>query len=145
MGVDARARVAACADPSDSVTGITLLLAEIHPDTFTEPSPSPPAPLLDPLPTHRQVWSDFLHRALRLLPPDGILLIATRQHRSPQGLFDPLGDLTAAARSAGFLYLQHVVVVHARAAEDRLQPPAATEALPNGLSHSDLLLFSPLT
>ncbi|MDJ1134522.1 hypothetical protein [Streptomyces iconiensis] len=144
-GFDTRARTTAYTSPDDGPSGIPLLLVEIHPDTVIDFSPSPPAALLEPLPGPQAAWPGFFHRAHRLLPPEGILLVATRQHRDEHGLYDPLGELTACARSAGFLYLQHIIIAHTHPDADHLTPPHAARAdgLPTGLAHSDLVLFFP--
>ncbi|PGH46836.1 RNA methyltransferase [Streptomyces sp. Ru87] len=42
-----------------------------------------------------------------------MLLLAARQRRDAGVLTDPLGSLVACARTAGFRYLQHIVVAHA--------------------------------
>lgn len=44
--------------------------------------------------------------------PASLLLLATRQRRGTGGLTDPLGNLIDSARTAGFRYLQRIVVVH---------------------------------
>ncbi|MEU0846172.1 hypothetical protein ABZ370_42985 [Streptomyces sp. NPDC005962] len=56
-------------------------------------------------------------------------------------LTDPLGPLIAAARTAGFCYLQHIVIVHGRSNGDRIEPTPIMGA-PPGLIHSDLLVLS---
>ncbi|MFZ3560830.1 hypothetical protein [Streptomyces sp. BH055] len=73
-----------------------VFLAELHPDTL-------PAALLASAygPGERGAiddgWPGFFHRAHRLLPPDGLLLIATRQHRDHGRLTDRLGLLVLSA------------------------------------------------
>ncbi|MDG4857580.1 hypothetical protein P8605_05310 [Streptomyces sp. T-3] len=88
-------------------------------------------------------WPGFFHRAHRLLSDDGLLLLATRQRRENGRLTDPLGSLIACARTAGFRYLQHIVVVHRHLDADRLVP-APPAGAPPGLVHSDLLAFTAL-
>ncbi|MEV0117684.1 hypothetical protein AB0H77_31360 [Streptomyces sp. NPDC050844] len=117
-----------------------VLLAELHPDTLSDTSRvtgvsgEMPGAMEDS-------WPGFFHRAHRILPADGLLLLATRQRRDAGRLTDPLGTLIACARTAGFRYLQHLVVVHGHAVDARIAP-APPEAAPPGLIHSDLLLFS---
>jgi hypothetical protein len=89
-------------------------------------------------------WSGFFHRAHRLLPSDGLLLLATRQHRDAGRLTDPLGSLIASARTASFRYLQHIVIVHGHPADDRIMP-TPPEGAPPGLIHSDLIVLSAIT
>ncbi|WP_329433200.1 hypothetical protein OG564_10700 [Streptomyces sp. NBC_01280] len=85
-------------------------------------------------------WPGFFHRAHRLLRGNGLLLLATRQRRDADRLTDPLGLLVAGARTAGFRYLQHIVVVHGHPIGDRLVPAPPDDA-PPGLMHSDLLVL----
>ncbi|MED7828409.1 hypothetical protein [Streptomyces chiangmaiensis] len=66
-------------------------------------------------------WPGFFHRAHRLLPANGLLLLATCQRREAGRLTDPLGALIAGARTAGFRYLQHIVVVYGHPVGDRLR------------------------
>ncbi|MBQ1123752.1 hypothetical protein [Streptomyces sp. B15] len=122
-----------------------LLLAEFHPDTLRAPEDADQALLSDPLPAPQDVWPGFFHRAHRLLPAEGILLVATRQRRDERWLIDPLGELTASARIAGFSYLQHLVIAHLHPDSDHLAAARAEEVTAGGLIHSDLLLFSPRT
>lgn len=118
-----------------------ILLAELHPDTLpdagmglTDTSSDIPGAMEDG-------WPGFFHRAHRLLPANGLLLLATRQRRDAGRLTDPLGALIACARTAGFRYLQHLVVAHGHPVDGRIAP-APPEAAPPGLIHSDLLLLA---
>jgi hypothetical protein len=82
----------------------------------------------------------------RVLAPGGILAVITAS-RAPDGqLADLAGHAVAAARAAGLVYAQHIVLVHAAIDGDRLAPdPAATAPVsrPDGTCiHSDLLLFT---
>jgi hypothetical protein len=86
-------------------------------------------------------WPGFFHRAHRVLPPDGLLLLATRQRRDTGILTDPLGSLIASARTAGFRYLQHIVIAHAHPAGNHIVPTPPTDASP-GVAHSDLIVLS---
>ena len=86
-------------------------------------------------------WPGFFHRAHRLLPANGFLLLATRQRRDSGRLTDPLGALIASARTAGFRYLQHIVVVYGHPVGDRLVPALPADA-PCGVTHCDLFVLS---
>ncbi len=86
-------------------------------------------------------WPGFFHRAHRILPADGLLLLATRQRRDAGVLTCPLGSLIACARTAGFRCLQHIVIAHAHPAADRLVPMPPADASP-GVTHSDLIVLS---
>lgn len=84
----------------------------------------------------------------RLLPPnpphpapDGLLLLATRQRRDAGRLTDPLGTLIATARTAGFRYLQHVIVAYAHPMAGRLIPAPPRDSS-CGVTHCDLLALS---
>ena len=127
----------------DAIDGTTsrsvLLLAELHPDTIPT---QPPTPAAGEMPgAMENGWPGFFHRAHRLLPPDGLLLLATRQHRDNGILTDPLGSLIACARTAGFRYLQHIVIAHAHPADDQLLPAPPADADP-GVTHSDLIVLT---
>lgn len=93
-------------------------------------------------------WPGFFHRAHSLLRGGGLLLTASRQHHGEGRLADPCGALIACARTAGFTYLQHVIVVHAVITGDQLTPdPDAPAPAADGhpavhrLLHTDLLVF----
>ncbi|MFD9224359.1 hypothetical protein ACFWDI_31185 [Streptomyces sp. NPDC060064] len=79
-----------------------------------------------------------------LLPTDGFLLLATRQRRDSGRLTDPLGSLIASARTAGFRYLQHIVIVYGHPVGDRLVPALPPDA-PRGVAHCDLIALSAIT
>ncbi|MGP4112605.1 hypothetical protein ACTWP5_17050 [Streptomyces sp. 4N509B] len=126
------------------VSGPSVLLAELHPDATralhligdaTRRTDDGPA--------------RFFHRAYRRLHRDSFLLVACRQAHGEDGeLLDPCGRLIALARSAGFVYRQHILLVHATASGGRLHPTADAPAEPSGPwrhrpVHSDLLLFTP--
>ncbi|MFG3369633.1 hypothetical protein ACGF0K_32325 [Streptomyces sp. NPDC048156] len=122
---------------SSRITPVTL--AELHPDTL------PTAGVHSHYGSEEQgaiddAWPGFFHRTHRLLRGDGLLLLATRQRRDAEGLTDPLGLLVAGARTAGFRYLQHIVIVHGHPVGDRIVPAPPDNALP-GLIHSDLLVL----
>ncbi|MEU8720387.1 hypothetical protein [Streptomyces antimycoticus] len=141
-GMDVRARVTYLAPHEDgsSARMAPILLAELHPDTL--PASDEPNPGCAQMPgALENGWSGFFHRTHRLLPRDGILLLATRQRRDAGRLTDPLGSLIASARTAGFRYLQHIVIVHGHPDGDRIVPTPPVDA-PPGLIHSDLLVLS---
>ncbi|MCQ4081846.1 hypothetical protein NGB36_14820 [Streptomyces sp. RB6PN25] len=142
-GMDARTRCTTYPDPdADGSTGpARVLLAEIHPDTLPAPADHPTPTVAGTPGAMEDGWPGFFHRAHRLLPTDGLLLLATRQHRDSGFLTDPLGSLVACARTAGFRYLQHIVIAHAHPAGDRLVPAPPPDADP-GLIHSDLIVLS---
>ncbi|MFI0772950.1 hypothetical protein ACH4TQ_50260 [Streptomyces sp. NPDC021218] len=145
-GMDTRARVTYLAAREDGKRSRMepVLLAELHPDALPAPGDEP-APGCDQMPgAMENGWSGFFHRAHRLLPRDGILLLATRQRRDAGRLTDPLGLLIASARTAGFRYLQHIVIVHGHPTDDHITP-APPEGAPPGLIHSDLLVLSAIT
>lgn len=142
-GMDARTR---CATPGDADTGRPgeptpppVILTELHPDTLPATAPrthygSDQQGALD------DGWPGFFHRTHRLLRSGGLLLLATRQRRDAGVLTDPLGLLIATARTAGFRYRQHIVIVHGFPVEDRIVPAPPADA-PPGLIHSDLLVL----
>ncbi|MGI5352986.1 hypothetical protein ACQEU8_33130 [Streptomyces sp. CA-250714] len=143
--LDARARITSYPREDGAELPLPpLLLAEFHPDTLRVPGDAALAALSEPLPAPQDAWPGFFYRAHRLLPPEGILLVATRQQRDEGQLTDPLGELTASARTAGFCYLQHLVITHLHPDSGRLPAPTDDDTA-GGLIHSDLLLFSPNT
>ncbi|MFB7715357.1 hypothetical protein [Streptomyces sp. NPDC056105] len=116
-----------------------VLLAELHPSTL------PTTCVCSQYGSEEQgaiddAWPGFFHRAHRLLRGNGLLLLATRQRRDAERLTDPLGLLVAAARTAGFRYLQHIVIVHGHPVGDRIVPAPPDDA-PPGLIHCDLLVL----
>ncbi|MFE4832719.1 hypothetical protein [Streptomyces sp. NPDC056672] len=139
-GMDARTPCTAYTNAADdSATGAPVLLAEIHPDTLPAGDLTPGVSELPG--AMEDGWPGFFHRAHRLVPADGLLLLATRQRRDTGMLTDPLGSLIACARAAGFRYRQHIVIAHARAVEDQLVPDPPADACP-GVTHSDLIVLS---
>ncbi|GHJ35469.1 hypothetical protein [Streptomyces sp. TS71-3] len=148
-GMDARIPTtpfAAPTDDADDVNGedpsekLSILLAELHPDTLPASTDALPTGACEPG-VLEDGWSGFFHRAHRLLPADGLLMLATRQRRDAGRLTDPLGLLIATARTAGFRYLQHIVVAYAHPIGDRLVPALPTDASP-GVAHCDLIALS---
>ncbi|MFJ5952488.1 hypothetical protein [Streptomyces noursei] len=139
-GMDARTPVITYTDGTPS--RLSMLLAELHPNALPAPTDSIPGTVGEMPGAMDEGWAGFFHRAHRLLPADGLLLLATRQRRDDDaGLTDPLGSLIACARTAGFRYLQHVIVAHAHPAADRLTPAPPTDADP-GVIHSDLIALT---
>ncbi|WP_238153669.1 hypothetical protein [Streptomyces xinghaiensis] len=119
----------------------SVLLAELHPDALPASSDALGVSERGMPGAMENGWPGFFHRAHRLLPADGLLLLATRQRRDAGVLTDPLGSLVAAARTAGFRYLQHIVILYARAVDDALAPAPPGDAAP-GVIHGDLLVLS---
>ena len=85
--------------------------------------------------------------AQRVLWPGGVLAVRTASH--PPGDDQPsdlAGHAVAAARAAGLIYAQHIVLVHAAISGDHLDPeplPASQRSQPGGSRiHSDLLVFT---
>jgi hypothetical protein len=82
----------------------------------------------------------------RVLAPGGVLAVITASRTEGGQLADLAGHAVAAARAAGLVYAQHIVLVHAAIDGDHLAPgPAATA--PAGRAggtqvHSDLLVFT---
>ncbi|MEW1655580.1 MULTISPECIES: hypothetical protein [unclassified Streptomyces] len=139
-GMDARTPVITYTDGTPST--LSLLLAELHPDVLPDPTTRPAYGDISEMPgAMEDGWPGFFHRAHRLLPADGLLLLATRQRRDGGILTDPLGSLIACARTAGFRYLQHIIVAHAHPADDRLIPTPPADASP-GVAHSDLVALT---
>ena len=79
----------------------------------------------------------------RVLTPGGILAVVTAS-RAPGGQpADLAGHAVAAARAAGLVYAQHIVLVHAAIDGDHLAPAAAASSRAGGTQiHSDLLVFT---
>ncbi|GGO99336.1 hypothetical protein [Wenjunlia tyrosinilytica] len=141
-GMDARTPCTTYTDTADDTAGgAPVLLAELHPDALPDPGDDlSPADAAMPG-AMENGWPGFLHRAHRLLPADGLLLLAARQLRDRGVLTDPLGSVIACARTAGFRYLQHIVIAHAHPAGDRLVAAPPIDASP-GVTHSDLIALS---
>ncbi|MFD7706996.1 hypothetical protein [Streptomyces sp. NPDC059786] len=145
-GMDARIPATPFTTPAghgDTDNRLFILVAELHPDTLLAANHSP-VDAAQPPSAPEDGWPGFFHRAHRLLPHDGLLLLATRQRRQLGRLTDPLGTLIANARTAGFRYLQHIVVVYGRPADDRLVPAPPPDAS-RGVAHCDLIALSSIT
>lgn len=142
-GMDARISttpLTTTADDEDATNRPSILLAELHPDAL--PAPDDALPGESEMPgAMEDGWPGFFHRAHRLLPRDGYLLLATRQRRDSGRLTDSLGALIASARTAGFRYLQHIVVVYGHPVGDRLVPTFPADAS-RGVAHCDLIALS---
>ncbi|MFF4960944.1 hypothetical protein ACFY2Z_28545 [Streptomyces sp. NPDC001222] len=143
-GMDARIPTTPFTDPADDEDGTkrpSILLAELHPATLPTPADDLPSDESGMPRAAEDGWPGFFHRAHRLLPAEGLLLLATRQRRKAKGLTDPLGTLIASARTAGFRYLQHIVVVYGHPVGDRLVPALPPDAC-RGVAHCDLIALS---
>ncbi|MEV7523721.1 hypothetical protein [Streptomyces sp. NPDC091371] len=140
-GMDARARCTTYTDAGGTTGTAQVLLAELHPDALPTPHDDLPAAGSEMPGAMEDGWPGFFHRAHRVLPHDGLLLLATRQRRDTGILTDPLGSLIASARTAGFRYLQHIVIAHAHPSGNHLVPAPPIDASP-GVAHSDLIVLS---
>ena len=81
----------------------------------------------------------------RVLRPGGVLAVITAVNGVGAPPDGQAGAAVAAARAAGLVYAQHIVLVHAAIDGDRLDPGPAVgpAALPGGTAvHSDLLVFT---
>jgi hypothetical protein len=83
----------------------------------------------------------------RLLRPGGVLAVIIASPAVGGPLTDLVGGTVPAARAAGLVYAQHIVLVHAAITGDHLEPgepTAAGSAVPPGgiRAHSDLLVFT---
>ncbi|WP_338672655.1 hypothetical protein V1460_06405 [Streptomyces sp. SCSIO 30461] len=141
-GMDARIPATPFSTPDDgddAPAKPSVLLAELHPDALPAPSDDLPTGGRPGMP--EDGWPGFFHRAHRLLPDHGLLLMATRQRRESGRLTHPLGTLIAGARTAGFRYLQHIVIVYGRPVGDRLAPALPADGS-RGVAHCDLIALS---
>ena len=81
----------------------------------------------------------------RVLRPGGVLAVIAGPAADGGTLTDTAGSVTAAARAAGLVYAQHIVLVRAGIDGDRLAPaaPVAGADAPGGSQvHDDLLVFT---
>jgi hypothetical protein len=81
----------------------------------------------------------------RVLRPGGVLAVIVGPAAPGGTLTDTAGSVTAAARAAGLVYAQHIVLVRAAIDGDRLAPAASGSgaAAPGGSPvHDDLLVFT---
>ena len=145
-GMDQRARHLQDDLPhQQGLPGRPVLLAQFRPEAVAAAMSVEPHAATD-----QNGLPGFFYRAHRLLRHGGLLLVACRQqHRQDGELTDPCGHLVAAARSAGFVYRQHILIVHATARGNHLHPaPCAPEPQParprrHRTIHTDLLMFTP--
>ncbi|MFE0276058.1 hypothetical protein ACFWZY_28790 [Streptomyces sp. NPDC058992] len=146
-GMDARIPTTpftAAADDEGATGRPSILLAELHPDALPAPADNLPVGGSEMPGAQENGWPGFFYRAHRLLPANGFLLLATRQRRDSGRLTDPLGALIASARTAGFRYLQHIVVVYGHPVDDRLVPALPSDTT-RGIAHCDLIALSAIT
>lgn len=81
----------------------------------------------------------------RVLRPGGVLAVIAGPAAGGGALTDTAGSVVAAARAAGLVYAQHIVLVRAGIDGDRLAPaaPVAGADAPGGSPvHDDLLVFT---
>jgi hypothetical protein len=81
----------------------------------------------------------------RVLRPGGVLAVIAGPAADGGTLTDTAGSVVAAARAAGLVYAQHIVLVRAEIDGDRLAPaaPGAGADAPGGSPvHDDLLVFT---
>ena len=81
----------------------------------------------------------------RVLRPGGVLAVIAGPAAPGGTLAGTAGSVVAAARAAGLVYAQHIVLVRAGINGDRLAPaaPAAGSAAPGGSPvHDDLFVFT---
>ncbi len=81
----------------------------------------------------------------RVLRPGGVLAVITGPAAPGGTTAGTAGSLVAAARAAGLVYAQHIVLVRAAIDGDRLAPavPGPATAAPGGSpAHDDLLVFT---
>ena len=81
----------------------------------------------------------------RVLRPGGVLAVIAGPAADGGTLTDTAGSVVAAARAAGLVYAQHIVLVRAAIDGDRLAPaaPGTGAAAPGGSPvHDDLLVFT---
>ena len=83
----------------------------------------------------------------RILRPGGVLAVITGPAAPGGTLTDTAGSVVAAARAAGLVYAQHIVLVRADIVGDRLVPAARStgSAAPGSRPvHNDLVVFTKL-
>ena len=79
----------------------------------------------------------------RVLRPGGVLAVIAGPAADGGTLTDTAGSVVAAARAAGLVYAQHIVLVRAEIDGDRLAPAAPGPDAPGGSQvHDDLLVFT---
>ena len=92
-------------------------------------------------PGARQDTGPVLAACERVLRPGGVLAVITGPAAPGGTLAGTAGSVVAAARAAGLVYAQHIVLVHAPVDGDHLAPGPGPAGVP-GLRriHSDLLV-----
>lgn len=86
------------ADAGRARLALALVLADPTPDA----------------PAATELLPGFFAEIRAALRPGAVLLIHTHPAHTKDGMHDPAGELLRAARTAGFAYLQHLVLVHHR-------------------------------
>jgi len=107
--------------------------------------------LADPAPyeadPHDALAAGFYRQIATALRPGGVLLVHTHPHHAASGLLDPAAATIRAARAAGLLYAQHLVLVHhrldARTGARFAQPRQLPVAPIHRRAHTDLYAFTP--
>ncbi len=84
------------ADAGRARLALALLLADPNPDGAPEP----------------EKLAGFFAEIRAALRPGAVLLVHTHPAHTKVGMHDPAAGLLRAARTAGFAYLQHLVLVH---------------------------------
>lgn len=91
--------------------------------------------LADPAPSAlTELLPGFFAEIRAALRPGALLLIHTHPAHTKDGMHDPAADLLPAARTAGFAYLQHLVLVH-HPLPAPATPHRAHRQAPGGAAH----------
>ncbi len=142
-GMDARTRHLPTSTEASDAFCPSVVLAQLRPDLALTAELDPPL-----TGASDEGLPGFFYRTHRFIRHGGTLLVACRQQHHGSELVDPQGHLVACARTAGFVYRQHILIVHATAKEHRLLPtPDAPAPVPAPVwrhqpIHTDLLYFS---
>jgi|SRR5579872_6757724 len=141
--------LAAFSSPGDLVIADPALCGALAPAPAGSSPPGPAAPqpgavLAVGAAARGTGWYAACRRALR---PGGVLAVLTR---TPEPDFSPgLGGAVTRARSAGLLYSQHIILIHALISGSQLVPfsppgrlPAAGGPQTCSRIHTDLLIFT---
>jgi hypothetical protein len=78
----------------------------------------------------------------RVLRPGGVLAVIAGPAADGGTLTDTAGSVVAAARAAGLVYAQHIVLVRAEIDGDRLAPAGGADAPGDSPVHDDLLVLT---
>ena len=78
----------------------------------------------------------------RVLRPGGVLAVIAGPAADGGALTDTAGSVVAAARAAGLVYAQHIVLVRAEIDGDRLAPAGGADAPGGSPVHDDLLVLT---